>query len=126
MSTGTHYSSRCKATHYDQNVENPLTGIDAIEKIANPAERAKEIGKRLEDIPHFQAKLRQMRQAAILEMRATGMSYAAIAAEIGLHRNRIQQIAEGRTAGGQGGNSKADPDKTPTPRKAASRIRKPA
>ncbi len=103
-----------------------MTGIDAIEQIASPAERAKEIGKRLGDIPGFQAKLRQMRQAAILEMRASGMTYGAIAAEIGLHRNRIQQIAEGRTAGGQGGDKESNPDKPPTPRKAASRTKKTA
>jgi hypothetical protein len=126
-STGTHYSETCKVTHYDPNVENPLTGIDEIEQIASPADRAKEIGKRLAGIPGFQARLRQMRQAAILEMRASGMTYGAIAAEIGLHRNRIQQIAEGRTAGGQGGGDKEpSPDKPPTPRKAATRAKKTA
>lgn len=126
MSTGTHYSGRRKPTHYDQNVENPLTGIDELEKIADPAERAREIGQRLKDIPDYQARLRQMRQSAILEMRGSGMSYAGIAAVVGLHRNRIQQIAEGRTAGGQGGDSKAETDKPPTPRKTAARARKTA
>lgn len=117
---------RCKVTHYDPDVENPLTGIDAIEQITDPAERAKEIGKRLEDIPTFQARLRQMRQAAILEMRAKGLSYGAIAAVVGLHRNRIQQIAEGRTSGGQGGGTKADDTTPPTPKKAAGRPKKDA
>ncbi len=100
-----------------------MTGIDAIEKITDPAERAKEIGRRLAGIPDFQARLRQLRQAAILEMRASGMTYAAIAAEVGLHRNRIQQIAEGRTAGGQGGDSGRDPNgsKPTPPRKTAAR-----
>jgi hypothetical protein len=37
-----------------------------------------------------------MRQAAVLEMKAAGMSYAEIGRLLDLHRNRIQQIAEGR------------------------------
>lgn len=81
-----------------------MTGIDELEKIADPARRAKEIGDRLDQIPVFQTRLRKMRQAAVLEMKASGMTYAAIGTTIGLHRNRVQQIAEGRTAGGQGGD----------------------
>lgn len=91
-----------------------MTGIEDIESIKDPAERAREIGQRLKHIPDFQARLREMRQAAVKEMRASGMTYAAIAEAIHLHRNRVQQIAEGRTAGGQGGNAKA-PEPTPPP-----------
>lgn len=83
-----------------------MDNIDAIEKIRDPAERAKEIGKRMAEIPTYQARLREMRQRAVLEMRALKMTYAEIGEVIGLHRNRVQQIAEGRTAGGQGGQSK--------------------
>lgn len=90
-----------------------MTDIDEVEKIADPAERAREIGRRLEALPRFQSQLRVMRQAAVQQMKASGMTYAAIAEAIHLHRNRVQQIAEGRTAGGQGGNSKPDP--TPPP-----------
>jgi hypothetical protein len=43
-----------------------------------------------------------MRQDTVLRMRAQGMSYAQIGREIGLHRNRVQQIAEGRAGGGPG------------------------
>lgn len=80
-----------------------MDGIEQIEHIEDPAERAREIGRRLGEIPDYQERLRIMRQAAVREMKSSGMTYAAIAAEIGLHRNRVQQIAEGRTAGGQGG-----------------------
>ncbi len=90
-----------------QEVDNPLADIDSVAEIADPAERAKEIGRRLEAIPAYQAKLRAMRQDAVLEMKGTRMSYAEIGRELGLHRNRIQQIAEGRSAGGQGGGAKA-------------------
>jgi DNA-binding NarL/FixJ family response regulator len=78
-------------------VENPLDGIDQIEQIADPAEQAREIGRRLGEIPKYQERLKIMRQQAVLKMKATGMSYAQIGQELGgLHRNRVQQIAEGR------------------------------
>lgn len=79
--------------------------MNQIEQIADPAERAREIGRRLGEIPDYQERLRKMRQAAVLLMRAEGKSFAVIGKEIGLHRNRVQQIAEGRTAGGQGGGA---------------------
>lgn len=104
-------------------VENPLIGIDEIENIPDLAERAKEIGRRLDEIPHFQTRLRLMRQAAVLEMRANGMTYAAIGLAINLHRNRVQQIAEGRTAGGQGG-SKPEVEKPEPPPVKKTRARK--
>jgi DNA-directed RNA polymerase specialized sigma24 family protein len=84
-------------------VENPLTDIDQIEQIADPVERAREIGRRLVEIPKWQERLREIRRAAVLELRAQRYTYADIAKELGLHRNRVQQIAEGRSAGGQGG-----------------------
>jgi hypothetical protein len=98
-------------------VENPLTGIEDIESIKDPAERAREIGRRLKQIPDFQARLREMRQAAVLEMRAKGMTFASIAEAIELHRNRVQQIAEGRTSGGQGGGVKVEPTPPAPPKR---------
>jgi hypothetical protein len=86
---------------------NPLDGIEQIEHIKDPVERAREIGRRLGEIPDYQERLRIMRQAAVQEMKTTGMSYADIGRAIGLHRNRVQQIAEGRSAGGQGGSKSA-------------------
>lgn len=86
-----------------KEVENPLANIDTIEQITDPAERAREVGRRLAEIPKFQERLRALRQSAVLEMRRARLSYAEIGRQLGLHRNRVQQIAEGRTAGGQGG-----------------------
>lgn len=80
-----------------------MADIDRLEEIADPAERAREIGRRLAAIPDYQARLREMRQRAVLELRAQNMSFADIGKVVGLHRNRVQQIAEGRSAGGQGG-----------------------
>lgn len=88
------------------SVENPLTGIDELEAIADPVERALEAGRRLGQIPDFQERLRQIRQRAVLELREQNLSYAEIGRQLDLHRNRVQQIAEGRAGGGKGGASK--------------------
>lgn len=80
-----------------------MADIDLIEQIADPAERAIEIGRRLTAIPEHQERLARMRQAAVLELRAQRLSFAEIGRILDLHRNRVQQIAEGRAGGGQGG-----------------------
>lgn len=73
-----------------------MDGIERLEEIADPAERAREIGRRLGEIPGFQERLKVMRQNAILEMRAKGMSFAEIGAELGMSRGRAQQISAGK------------------------------
>lgn len=85
-------------------MENPLNDIDRIKTIPDPAERARELGKVFKALPDITAELRAMRQAAVLELRAQGWTYGQIGEQLGLHRNRVQQIAEGRSAGGQGGS----------------------
>lgn len=81
-----------------------MSDIEQVERITDPAERAREVGRRLGLIPRHQERLRKLRQAAVLELRAQRLSYAQIGEMLGLHRNRVQQIAEGRSAGGQGGS----------------------
>ncbi|WP_162450982.1 helix-turn-helix domain-containing protein [Phytoactinopolyspora mesophila] len=76
-------------------VDNPYGS--RINAISDPVQRAVEIGKLLNDLPHVAADLRELRQAAVLELREAGWSYGRIAAALGLHRNRVQHIAEGRT-----------------------------
>lgn len=82
-----------------------MANLDELEHIADPAERAREVGRRMAEVPIWHARLKAIRQAAVAEMRERGMSLAEIGKEIGLHRNRVQQILEGRSAGGQGGKS---------------------
>lgn len=84
-------------------MENPLADLDRIQAITDPGERAVEIGKVLNALPDITKELREMRQVAVREMRDLKMTYAQIGERLGLHRNRVQQIAEGRSAGGQGG-----------------------
>lgn len=88
-----------------------MADIDNIERITDPAERARQAGQRLGEIPAWQARLRKIRQEAVQEMKARPMSYAEIGKELGgLHRNRIQQILEGRPGGGKGGKVAPEAD----------------
>jgi hypothetical protein len=80
-------------------VENLLADIERIKKITDPAKRAVELGKVLERLPALTAEIRALRQAAVLELREAGWSHAKIAEALGVHRNRAQQIAAGRTGG---------------------------
>jgi hypothetical protein len=91
-------------------MENPLADVDQIEKIADPAERAREVGRRMALVTDWHSRLREIRQAAVIEMKDGGMSLADIGRELGLHRNRVQQILEGRSAGGQGGKRREQPN----------------
>lgn len=75
-------------------MENPWRA--RIEAISDPVERAMEIAKILNEMPNLSHELKAMRQAAILELRAAGWSYGRIGEALGIHRNRVQQIAEGR------------------------------
>jgi DNA-directed RNA polymerase specialized sigma24 family protein len=89
-------------------MENPMADLDDVEKIADPVERAREVGRRMAAIPELHARLKGIRRQAVVEMKARGMSFADIGRELGLHRNRVQQIFEGRSAGGQGAH-RTDP-----------------
>lgn len=77
-------------------MENPLADIDRIEAIADPGERAIEIGKVLNALPETQGKLRTMRQAAVQQMRAAGLTYTEIGERLGVERARAWQIGEGK------------------------------
>jgi len=83
-----------------------LDGIERIEQIEDPAERAREVGRRLGEIPAWQERLAAIPRAAVLEMQGKGMSLADIGAELGIHRGRIHQIAQGLPGGGKGGRGK--------------------
>ncbi|MET8265924.1 hypothetical protein ABZU92_18250 [Micromonospora arida] len=65
---------------------------DAIESVADPAERARLAGRQLAEVPTMQSKLRSVRVVATRELKAGGMSNAEIARVLGVHRNRVQQL----------------------------------
>ncbi|NED97938.1 helix-turn-helix domain-containing protein [Phytoactinopolyspora alkaliphila] len=79
-------------------MDKPLVDLDRLRAIADPAERALAAGEVLNEMPNLAEELRKLRQAAVLELRDAGWSYAQIAERLGLHRNRVQQIAQGFTS----------------------------
>jgi hypothetical protein len=81
------------------NPPSPFENLKHLAEQGDPTKRAKDVGAALQAIPELQHWLREIRQAAVREMRDEGMSHAAVGAELGLSRARAQQIAEGRTTG---------------------------
>lgn len=82
------------------------TELARIKALDDPAARAVEIGKLFKSLADTYGELRELRQEAVLELRGAGWSYAKIGEALDLHRNRVQQIAEGRTGGKAGGGTK--------------------
>lgn len=74
----------------------------------DPLVRARQATADIAELRTERMALKRQRQAAVLELRERGLSYGDIGRELGLHRNRVQQIAEGRSGGGQGGRAEAD------------------
>jgi hypothetical protein len=68
-----------------------------IQAIRDPTERALAVGLAFEELTKLDQTLRQIRQAAVLELRAQGQSWGEIAAALHMARSRPKQIAEGRT-----------------------------
>jgi DNA-directed RNA polymerase specialized sigma24 family protein len=88
----------------DQQIKQQV--MDMIQKVGSafagipdPTNRAKAIGAMLDAMPQLQAGLRELRQNAVKELRAGGMSHGEVAAALGISRSRAQQIAEGRASG---------------------------
>jgi hypothetical protein len=77
-----------------------------IEAVPGPIGRAREATIAIADLAEERTALRIQRQAAVTEMRET-MSLAEIGGELGLHRNRVQQISEGRTGATRGSSPTA-------------------
>lgn len=80
---------------------DPTAAIAAARDLDDPAEKARAIGELLgkNGLPKITSELRAERQAAVLELRARNMSWAEVGEAIGQHRNRAQQIGEGRSGG---------------------------
>ena len=78
---------------------SPFENLKHLAEQGNPTQRAKEIGAALNAVPDLQRWLREVRQGAVQEMHAAGMSHGEVAKELGISRARAQQIAEGRTTG---------------------------
>lgn len=81
----------------DEEVQAVLDSIDALGHAEAPSERAKRLTQLLDAMPGAQSKIREMRQQAVIEMRAEGMSLRAIATELDISFGRVRDIIEGIT-----------------------------
>ncbi|GHI91298.1 hypothetical protein TPA0905_07690 [Streptomyces olivaceus] len=75
--------------------------IDALGQIADPTERAREAGKVLKNLPDRNKQLRELRQAAVLELLGQdGATYRTVAVELGVHFTTVQAIVKGHSSSG--------------------------
>ena len=69
--------------------------VDSLESLEDPAERAMRAGQLLAAWPMQGSRLREIRQAAVVAMRADNVSYRNIAKRLGISLARVQQIEAG-------------------------------
>lgn len=79
----------------DEEVRRVLDVVDSLEAMDDPAECARRAGKLLAEWPQQHARLREIRQRAVVAMRGQGVSYRKIAQELGISLARVQQIEAG-------------------------------
>ncbi|MGW7198484.1 sigma factor-like helix-turn-helix DNA-binding protein [Streptomyces chryseus] len=81
----------------DEEVQRVLDSIDALGQGETPTDRAKRLTQLLDAMPDTQAKVREMRQEAVIAMQGEGKSLRAIGAELGISFGRVRDIIEGVT-----------------------------
>ena len=98
----------CQATPYDGVMTTPPSPFENLKHLAEEGDatrRAKDVSAALQAIPDLQKWLHAIRRAAVREMHDEGYSYTEIGKELGVHRVRAHQIAEGRTTGKRAGEA---------------------
>lgn len=90
----------------EQEVRIVTDVVDSLEELEDPAERAKRAGRLLAEWPTQGSRLREIRQEAVVAMRAQNVSYRQIAKTLGISLARVQQIE----AGERGKKAKPEPE----------------
>lgn len=86
-----------------------IEAIDDLDLIEDPKARALAAGEVLARIPQKNKHLRELRQAAVLEMLAQpDASLRKVGEELGLNYSTVQDIAKGHTASGRNRARKGD------------------
>ena len=84
-----------------EEAQRVFDAIAALGEIADPTERAKEIGAVLKNLPDRNKSLKELRQAAVVEMLAReGATYRSVAEELGVHFTTVQAIVKGHSSSG--------------------------
>ncbi|WP_326698779.1 helix-turn-helix domain-containing protein [Streptomyces sp. NBC_01754] len=78
-----------------EEVQRVVEVVDSIQAIQDPRDQAVRAGELLALWPEQQARLREIRQQAVLRMRAEKVSYRSIAKMLGISLARVQQIEAG-------------------------------
>jgi DNA-directed RNA polymerase specialized sigma24 family protein len=81
----------------NEEVRRVVDAIGSLEAVEDPADRARRAARLLDEWPQQHSRLREIRQQAVIAMRADGMSYRKIAEAIGVHFTRVKQIETGET-----------------------------
>ncbi|MFE7752156.1 hypothetical protein [Streptomyces sp. NPDC057428] len=79
----------------EQEVRVVVETVDSLEALDDPAERARRAGQLLAAWPAQGARLREIRQTAVVAMRAEKVPYRQIAKALGISLARVQQIEAG-------------------------------
>ncbi|BBC35259.1 hypothetical protein SGFS_065530 [Streptomyces graminofaciens] len=84
-----------------EEAQRVFDAIDALGQIADPTERAKQIGAVLKNLPDRNKALKGLRQSAVLEMLGReGATYRSVADELGVHFTTVQAIVKGHSSSG--------------------------
>ncbi|WP_432124039.1 helix-turn-helix domain-containing protein [Streptomyces sp. C10-9-1] len=83
----------------DEEVRRVLDTIDALGADGDAEDRARRLTALLDEWPDAHARVRSMRQQAVKELHAEGMSYRKIGELLGVSFGRVRQIIDGETAG---------------------------
>lgn len=92
----------------DEEVRLVTNVVNSLEALDDPAERAKRAGRLLAEWPAQGSRLREIRQEAVVAMRAQNVSYRKIAAALGISLARVQQIEAGERGKKPKGEGSAD------------------
>ena len=84
-----------------EEAQRVFDAIEALGQIADPTERAREIGAVLKNLPDRNKQLKELRQAAVQEMLGRdGATYRSVATELGVHFTTVQAIVKGHSSSG--------------------------
>ena len=83
--------------------------IEEIGREGDPERRTAELSALLKAMPEVHSRVRELRQAAVVDWHASGASYQVIGHRLGIERQRAWQIAKGiRNSRGQLGGDEED------------------
>lgn len=78
-----------------EEAQRVVEAVDSVQAVQDPIDQAVRAGELLALWPEQQARLREIRQQAVLRMRADKVSYRSIAKMLGISLARVQQIEAG-------------------------------